>query len=392
MSREKQLQEIFEAYKIETEVINTFAGPVVTIYELALPLGVSLSRFTRLSKELAIHLKVKTVRVFASENGVSVEVPNDAPSGVNFFDMISNPYFMEHKSDLAFVVGKDTKGNHIISDLEEMPHMMVAGATKSGKSVFINSVINSIMHKSSPNDVRFLIIDPKIVEFSRYKGSPFLLGDIITDAGDAVTAFHMVVKEMEARYRLIDTSGSLNLKEHNNAVESGKVEGEKLPKIIVICDEVGDLMMKSTKAEMEMLLCTLGQKARAAGIHMVIATQRPSHTIISRDVISNFPCRIAFSVNTASNSKIILDQNGAEKLLGKGDMLFAPPWENEPIRAKGAYISNEEVANLVKASISKPVSTKIDFDIEAYKEKNKKVDWIDFCIQMREEHGILLLS
>lgn len=357
-------------YKIEARVVDIFPGPVITRFELDLAPGVKVSRISGLSMDLARSLSAMAVRVVEVIPGkpyVGLELPNMSRETVYLSDVISSEQFQNSKSPTAVVLGQDIAGEAVIADLAKMPHVLVAGTTGSGKSVGVNVMILSILYKATPEDVRFIMIDPKMLELSIYEGIPHLLSEVVTDMKDASNALRWCVGEMERRYKLMSALGVRNLKGYNEKLKMAADAGhpihdplwqpgdsmdempprlEKLPYIVVIVDEFADLIMVVGK-KVEELIARLAQKARAAGIHLVLATQRPSVDVITGLIKANIPTRVAFTVSTKTDSRTILDQGGAESLLGMGDMLYLPPGSNHTIRVHGAFASDDDVHAVV---------------------------------------------
>ncbi|MBR6383715.1 MAG: DNA translocase FtsK, partial [Lachnospiraceae bacterium] len=327
---------------------NCSKGPAVTRYELTPAPGVKVSRIVSLSDDIKLSLGAADIRIEApipGKSAVGIEVPNSESSAVPFRDLIESADFHNSKSNLAFAVGKDLSGQVVISDIAKMPHLLIAGATGSGKSVCINTIIMSILYKAHPEDVKLILIDPKVVELSVYNGIPHLLLPVVTDPKQASASLHWGVSEMEDRYKKFADAGVRDLKGYNEkAAEDPSIS--KLPQVVIIVDELADLMMVAGK-EVEESICRLAQLARAAGIHLIIATQRPSVDVITGLIKANMPSRIAFSVSSGIDSRTILDSNGAEKLLGKGDMLFFPQGMNKPSRVQGCFVSDNEVLDVV---------------------------------------------
>ncbi|ASP50086.1 cell division protein FtsK [Cognaticolwellia beringensis] len=357
-------------FGIKAEVVGVFPGPVITRFELNLAPGVKASKITNLSKDLARSLSAKSVRVVEVIEGKSVigiELPNKHRETVFFADVISCDKFANSKSNLAMAIGSDISGQPVIADLAKMPHLLVAGTTGSGKSVAVNTMIVSILYKSSPEDVRMIMIDPKQVELSVYDGIPHLLSEVVTDMKEAANALRWCVGEMERRYQLMSKLGVRNLKGYNDKVAKAIAAGEpmidplwqpsdaftqtpptldKLPSIVIIVDEFADMMMIVGK-KVEELIARIAQKARAAGIHLILATQRPSADVITGLIKANIPTRMALRVQSRIESRIILDQQGADQLLGMGDMFYLPPGEAVPIRVHGAFVDDHEVHAVV---------------------------------------------
>jgi S-DNA-T family DNA segregation ATPase FtsK/SpoIIIE len=349
-----KLQSTLDSFGVHVTVTNVSVGPAVTRYELQPEQGVKVSRITSLADDIKLNLAASDVRIEAPIPGkaaVGIEVPNKENSMVTFREMIESREFTGHASNLAFAVGKDIGGQTIITDIAKMPHLLIAGATGSGKSVCINTLIMSILYKSKPSDVRMIMVDPKVVELNVYNGIPHLLIPVVTDPKKASAALNWAVIEMTERYKKFADVGARDLKGYNEkaaTVEHLKDENyQKLPQIIIIIDELADLMMVAP-GEVEDAICRLAQLARAAGIHLIIATQRPSVNVITGLIKANIPSRIAFAVSSAIDSRTIIDGSGAEKLLGKGDMLFFPSGYPKPVRIQGAFISDKEVSSVVE--------------------------------------------
>lgn len=347
-----KLKETFESFNVAVTMEGVSVGPTVTRYELSPAPGVKVSRIQGLADDIKLALAAADIRIEAPIPGksyVGIEVPNKENSTVMLRDLLQDKAFKENKCKLAFAVGKDLANKTIVEDISKMPHLLIAGATGSGKSVCINTLIMSILYTCSPKDVRLIMIDPKVVELSVYNGIPHLLAPIVTDAKKAAGALNWAVAQMTKRYQLFAAAGVRDLTGYNRWIndpankETVDEQGlTVLPKIVIIVDELADLMMVSAK-EAEEAICRLAQLARAAGMHLILATQRPSVNVITGLIKANMPSRIAFSVTSGVDSRTILDMNGAEKLLGKGDMLFAPQWLQMPVRLQGAFISDEEV-------------------------------------------------
>ena len=342
-----RLEETLASFRIEAKVINITCGPTVTRYELRPAPGIRVAKINGLSKDLAMSLAATSVRIEApipNKNAVGIEVPNRSRSLVGLRDILEGSKFKTASSPLTICVGKDITGRNIVADLAKMPHMLVAGATGSGKSVFINSLILSLIYKSSPRDVRFIMVDPKKVELNVYNGIPHLLIPVVTKASLAASALNWAVKEMMKRYDTFAENGVRNLDAYNKLAKT-KSNMETLPRIVIIVDELADLMQVAS-AEVEDAIYRLAQLARAAGMHLVIATQRPDVKVITGTIKANIPCRVAFSVNQLVDSRTILDGSGAEHLLGNGDMLFK--FTGKPIRLQGAFVDDKEVEKVCK--------------------------------------------
>lgn len=338
------LEEMLENFGVSAKIINTCQGPTVTRYELAPAPGVKVSKIVNLADDIALKLAAPGVRIEAPIPGkaaIGIEVPNKDVSSVPLRDVLESSEFNNSSSKLTVALGKDIAGQPIIADLAKMPHLLVAGATGSGKSVCINTLITSILFKATPQEVKLVLIDPKVVELSSYNGIPHLLTPVLTDAKKASGALRWAVKEMENRYSLFAETGVRDIARYNEIAME-----ERLPLIVIIIDELADLMMIAP-VDVEDAICRLAQMARAAGLHLVLATQRPSVDVITGTIKANIPSRISFAVSSQVDSRTILDMGGAEKLLGKGDMLFYPVGSPKPIRVQGAYIGDNEVEDLL---------------------------------------------
>ena len=343
-----KLQKTLYSFGVSAKVENVSVGPAITRYELKPAEGVRVSKIANLADDIALNLAAETIRIEApipGKQAVGIEVPNKENEVVHFRDIIDTDEFRNHKSKLAFALGKDVAGKEIVTDIAKMPHVMIAGATGSGKSVCINTLISSIIYKAKPSEVKLVMVDPKVVELSVYNGIPHLLIPVVTDPRKAAGALAWAVQEMENRYNAFAEKGVRDLKGYNEAIKNEEGIG-RLPHIIIIIDELADLMMVA-KNDVEDAICRLAQKARAAGMHLVIATQRPSVDVITGLIKANIPSRIAFAVSSQVDSRTILDMVGAEKLLGKGDMLFYPAGAPKPVRIQGAFVSDSEVEKIV---------------------------------------------
>ena len=343
-----KLQKTLYSFGVSAKVENVSVGPAITRYELKPAEGVRVSKIANLSDDIALSLAAETIRIEApipGKQAVGIEVPNKENEIVPLRDIIDCDSFKNHKSKLAFALGKDVAGEEIVTDIAKMPHVLIAGATGSGKSVCINTLIASIIYKAKPSEVKLVMVDPKVVELSVYNGIPHLLIPVVTDPKKAAGALAWAVQEMVNRYSLFASKNVRDIKGYNAALEK-EGEGHKLPQIVIIIDELSDLMMVSPK-DVEDSICRLAQMARAAGMHLVIATQRPSVDVITGIIKANIPSRISFAVSSQVDSRTILDMAGAEKLLGKGDMLFYPSGAPKPTRIQGAFISDKEVEKIV---------------------------------------------
>ena len=351
----RRLNETLASFKIEAHIINVTRGPSVTRYEVELEKGVRLNKLTTAADDIALSLGATGVRIAAVPGKISVvgiEVPNRAVTTVSLRDVIDSQEFANAKSKSSFAVGKDIGGNCIVGNIAKLPHMLIAGTTGSGKSVCMNSIIISLLYKASPDDVKLIMVDPKMVELGIYNGIPHLLIPVVTDPKKAAGSLQWAVSEMMRRYKSMSDAGVRDLESYNSMIESQQMEGKKIPQVVVIIDELADLMLVAAK-EVEESICRIAQMGRAAGIHLIIATQRPSADVITGLMKANIPSRIAFAVASAMESRIILDTQGAEKLVGKGDMLYAPIGNGKPRRVQGCFVSDTEVeavASFVKAN------------------------------------------
>ncbi len=342
------LRSTLEEFKIQAEVTGIRKGPVITMFEILPAPGVKLSKIVNLSDNIALRLAASSVRIVApipGKHAVGIEVPNKKRSIVSFKEMLSDDTFQDEDYILPIVLGKDITGEGQIIDLTQTPHLLIAGATGSGKSVCVNSIICSLLFGKSPAEVRLLLIDPKIVELKLYNDIPHLLTPVVTDPKRAFQALQYCLYEMERRYALLDSLGVRDIAAYNKKIKKKRLATEKLPYIVIIVDEFADLMATSGK-ELESTLARLAAMSRAVGLHLVLATQRPSIDVITGLIKANIPSRIAFMVASKFDSRIIIDSIGAEKLLGKGDMLFTSPWEPFPVRMQGAFLSEDEVVNI----------------------------------------------
>lgn len=349
-----RLQDTLHSFNVNVTMGAVTCGPTVTRYELLPEQGVRVNKITNLADDLKLSLAAESIRIEAPIPGkaaVGIEVPNATPSPVHFRELLDGNAFKKAKSPITFAVGKDIAGKLIMTDIGKMPHLLIAGATGSGKSVCINTLIMSILYKADPSDVKLIMIDPKVVELSVYNGIPHLFCPVVTDPKEAAASLNWAVREMMERYERFKELGVRNIAGYNQKIQtvekSAEAGYEKMPSLVIIVDEFADLMMVASK-EVEDAVCRLAQLARAAGIHLVLATQRPSVNVITGVIKANIPSRIAFSVSSAIDSRTILDKGGAEKLLGKGDMLFYPAGYTEPVRVQGAFVSDKEVSDVVE--------------------------------------------
>lgn len=343
-----KLESILESFGVEAKVTQVTKGPSVTRFELQPSPGVKVSKIVNLTDDIALGLAANGIRIEApipGKSAIGIEVPNKKQIPVFLREVLDSKEFTNSNKKLSFGLGKDIAGKCVVGDLSKMPHMLIAGATGSGKSVCINALIISLIYKYSPADVKLLMVDPKVVELSVYNDIPHLLIPVVTDPKKAAGALNWAVNEMNKRYNLFYNNKVKNIESYNNLFDKGEID-EKLPYIVIIVDELADLMM-ACPHDVEDYICRLAQMARAAGMHLIIATQRPSVDVITGVIKANIPSRISFAVSSGIDSRTILDQVGAEKLLGRGDMLYYPIGENKPVRVQGAFISEEEVENVV---------------------------------------------
>ncbi len=364
----RRLNETLASFKIDAHIINVTRGPSVTRYEVELEKGVRLNKLTTCADDIALSLGASGVRIAAVPGKISVvgiEVPNRAVTTVTLREVIDSPEFNKSKSKSSFAVGKDIGGSCIVGNIAKMPHMLIAGTTGSGKSVCMNSIIISLLYKASPEDVKLIMVDPKMVELGIYNGIPHLLIPVVTDPKKAAGSLQWAVTEMMRRYKTMSDAGVRDLESYNSIVMSEE-DGQKLPQIVIIIDELADLMLVAAK-EVEDSICRIAQMGRAAGMHLIIATQRPSADVITGLMKANIPSRIAFAVASAMESRIILDTQGAEKLVGKGDMLYAPIGNGKPLRVQGCFVTDAEVeavASYVKENYTADYNQQVLEDIE----------------------------
>lgn len=371
----KKLEETLRSFGVEAKVVNISRGPAVTRYELQPSPGVKVSKIVNLSDDISLNLAASGVRIEAPIPGkaaIGIEVPNKEVTAVLLREVLESPEFIKFPSKLAFSVGKDVSGENIVADIGKMPHMLIAGATGAGKSVCINSLIISLLYKASPDEVKLLMIDPKVVELGVYNGIPHLLIPVVTEPKKAAGALNWAVQEMVNRYKLFAEKAVRDLKGYNTLMREAGNTGI-LPQIVIIIDELADLMMVAPN-DVEDAICRLAQMARAAGMHLVIATQRPSVDVITGIIKANIPSRISFAVSSQVDSRTILDMAGAEKLLGKGDMLFYPVGEPKPIRVKGTFVSEKEVEKVVEYIKSQGKS---EYDANILEEINTENDPVE---------------
>ncbi len=365
----RRLNETLDSFRIDAQIVNVTRGPSVTRYEVELRKGVKLSKLTSAADDIALSLGAVSVRIAAIPGKISVvgiEVPNQAVTTVSLREVIDSNEFNKAKSKSSFAVGKDIGGSCIVGNIAKLPHMLIAGTTGSGKSVCMNSLIISLLYKASPDEVKLIMVDPKMVELGIYNGIPHLLIPVVTDPKKAAGSLQWAVSEMMRRYKAMSTAGVRDLESYNALVENQAIDGGKFPQVVVVIDELADLMIVAKK-EVEESICRIAQMGRASGIHLVIATQRPSADVITGLMKANIPSRIAFAVSSAMESRIILDYQGAERLVGKGDMLYAPIGSGEPKRVQGCFVTDEEVeavTNFIKENFSSGYDQSVMDDIE----------------------------
>lgn len=358
-------------FGIESRVINVNRGPVITLYEMQIAPGIKVNRIVSLSDDIALALSGSRVRIVApipGKSAIGVEVPNSKREMVMLGDVINSREYRSSTGFLKVALGKDILGKPVTLDLKKLPHLLIAGATGSGKSVCVNSIITSILYNYDPNYVRFILVDPKMVELQLYNGIPHLLTPVITDPMTAPKALKWAMYEMERRYKLLSHVSTRDIERYNHKIVAYGADFEKLPYIVIIMDEMADLMMVAAK-EIEGFVTRIAQKARAVGIHLVLATQRPSVDVITGVIKANFPARIAFQVAQKTDSRTIIDQNGAEKLLGKGDMLYQSPMSSFPVRIQGAFISEDEIVNIAQHLRTLGNPEYIDIDASIFEEE-----------------------
>ncbi len=349
LANARKLETTLKSFGVEAKVIQINKGPTVTRYELSPSQGVKVSKIVNLADDIALNLAASGIRIEAPIPGkaaVGIEVPNKETQSVYLRTVLESEAFKEHSSRLAFALGEDIAGNPVVTDIAKMPHLLIAGATGSGKSVCINTLITSILYKAKPDEVKLLLVDPKVVELSVYNGIPHLLIPVVTDPKKASAALNWAVREMLQRYNDFAANGVRDIKGFNAMMEEKGDPKGKMSQIVIIIDELADLMM-AAPGEVEDAICRLAQMARAAGMHLIIATQRPSVDVITGVIKANIPSRLAFAVSSGIDSRTILDTVGAEKLLGKGDMLFYPSGQSKPARLQGAFVTDREVEDIV---------------------------------------------
>lgn len=362
-------------FGVESRVTNVNRGPVITLYEIQIAPGIKVNRIVGLSDDIALALAAARVRIVApipGKSAIGVEIPNRDRENVTFGDIIMSPEYGSYTGRLKAGLGKDILGKPVMIDLKRMPHLLIAGATGSGKSVCVNSIISSLIYNYNPNYVRFILVDPKMVELQLYNGMPHLLTPVITESHEAPRALKWAMYEMERRYRLLSELNTRDIEKYNQKIAGYKGKYERLPYIVIIIDELADLMMIAAK-EIEGFITRIAQKARAIGIHLVLATQRPSVDIITGIIKANFPARMAFQVAQKTDSRTILDQNGAETLLGRGDLLYQSPMSSFPVRIQGAYISEEEIMKIVRHLRGMGKPSYIDIDDEIFEDDDAEI-------------------
>ncbi len=345
-----KLEETLHNFKVDARVVQVTQGPAVTRYEIQPNIGVKVSKIVNLADDIALNLEAKSIRIEAPIPGkaaVGIEIENENINMVTLREIIDSQAFKDAKSKITFAVGKDIAGNAIVADLKSMPHLLIAGSTGSGKSVCINSIITSILYKADPEEVKLVLIDPKVVELGNYNGIPHLLIPVVTEPTKAAAALNWAVAEMTDRYKKFAEAQVRDLESYNNTMRIQGEEEEIMPQIVIIIDELADLMM-AAPSQVEESICRLAQMARAAGMHLIVATQRPSVDVITGVIKANIPSRIAFAVSSQFDSRTILDMSGAEKLVGKGDMLFKPLGTGIPVRVQGTFVSDGEVHNVIE--------------------------------------------
>lgn len=367
-----KLQKTLYSFGVSAKVENVSVGPAITRYELKPAEGVRVSKIANLADDIALNLAAETIRIEApipGKQAVGIEIPNKEKQAVHLREVLESTEFENNKSKLTVALGKDVAGNIQLADIAKMPHVLIAGATGSGKSVCINTIVTSIIYNAKPSEVKMVMIDPKVVELSVYNGIPHLLIPVVTDPKKAAGALAWAVQEMDDRYNKFASKGVRDLNGYNKAIEKEDGIG-KMPQIVIIVDELADLMMVAAK-DVEDSICRLAQKARAAGMHLVIATQRPSVDVITGLIKANIPSRIAFAVSSQVDSRTILDSVGAEKLLGKGDMLFFPTGYPKPVRVQGAFVSDDEVEKIVDFVKQNGTATYSEDILESIENSNK---------------------
>ena len=348
-SKARKLEETLRNFHVDARVVQVTQGPTVTRYEIQPAVGVKVNSIVRLADDIALNLEAKSIRIEAPIPGkaaVGIEVENDNVTMVRLREIIDSDEFRNSKSKITFAVGRDISGKAIVADLKAMPHLLIAGSTGSGKSVCINGIITSLLYKANPDEVKLILVDPKVVELGNYNGIPHLLIPVVTDPSKAAAALNWAVAEMTDRYKKFAEEGVRDLESYNEYVKANEEPEKAMAQVVIIIDELADLMM-AAPSQIEESICRLAQMARAAGMHLIVATQRPSVDVITGVIKANIPSRIAFAVSSQVDSRTILDMQGAEKLVGKGDMLFNPMGMGKPIRVQGAFVSDSEVHKVI---------------------------------------------
>lgn len=371
-----KLEETLKNFHVDARVIQVTQGPTVTRYEIQPAVGVKVSSIVRLADDIALNLEAKSIRIEAPIPGkaaVGIEVENESVTMVRLREIIDSDAFKHSKSKITFAVGKDISGNAIVADLKSMPHLLIAGSTGSGKSVCINSIITSFIYKANPDEVKLILIDPKVVELGNYNGIPHLMIPVVTDPSKAAAALNWAVAEMTDRYKKFAEEGVRDLESFNEAVSANDEKDRIMPQVVIIIDELADLMM-AAPSQIEESICRLAQMARAAGMHLIVATQRPSVDVITGVIKANIPSRIAFAVSSQVDSRTILDMQGAEKLVGKGDMLFNPMGMGKPIRVQGTFVSDAEVHKVIEFVKGQVEKTEYNEEILSKIEKSNVQD------------------
>ncbi|PFM65257.1 cell division protein FtsK, partial [Bacillus cereus] len=391
--QEELLNTTFNNFHVGAHVINVSQGPAVTRFEVQPDPGVKVNKITNLSDDIKLSLAAKDIRIEApipGKSAIGIEVPNKESKPVFLREILRSPVFTKSESPLTVALGLDISGDPIVTDIRKMPHGLIAGATGSGKSVCINAILTSILYKAKPHEVKLILIDPKMVELAPYNSVPHLVAPVITDVKAATAALKWAVEEMERRYELFAHAGARDLTRYNTIVSEREIPGETLPYIVIVIDELADLMMVAP-GDVEEAICRIAQKARACGIHLLVATQRPSVDVITGLIKSNIPTRIAFTVSSQVDSRTIIDIGGAEKLLGRGDMLFLGNGTSKPVRVQGVYVSDDEIEKTVD-HVKKQMKPNYLFkqeDLLAKSEQSESEDelFFDACQFVVEQGG-----
>lgn len=389
-----KLEETLRNFHVDARVIQVTQGPTVTRYEIQPAVGVKVSSIVRLADDIALNLEAKSIRIEAPIPGkaaVGIEVENESVTMVRLREIIDSEAFKKSKSKITFAVGKDISGNAIVADLKSMPHLLIAGSTGSGKSVCINSIITSFIYKADPNEVKLILIDPKVVELGNYNGIPHLMIPVVTDPSKAAAALNWAVAEMTDRYKKFADEGVKDLESFNEFVRANSEENRVMPQVVIIIDELADLMM-AAPSQIEESICRLAQMARAAGMHLIVATQRPSVDVITGVIKANIPSRIAFAVSSQVDSRTILDMQGAEKLVGKGDMLFHPMGMGKPIRVQGTFVSDGEVHKVIEFVKGQVETTEYNEDVLSRIERSNVQDSADDADELLPDAIELVVS